>query len=153
MRELSGATGCSKLGAGAAAAGAILRRRLTISSVSFEERQSVRYIPPTSICAIWFVKTASQVVDKCDVVFAALPHGLSQELAQNACNQRKGFIDLGRFSFEARKNIKNGTAEPIKDKSLHEKGGLRPSGTVPGPDQGKKGDCQSGCIRLGLRWP
>lgn len=39
--------------------------------------------------------TQEEVVEKSDVVFAALPHGLSQELAADCFSKGKMFIDLG----------------------------------------------------------
>lgn len=66
-----------------------------ISSVSFEgqalsEVYSAYYRLCDMVCG-----TQAEVVEKSDVVFAALPHGLSQELAAECDKKGKVFIDLG----------------------------------------------------------
>ena len=37
----------------------------------------------------------SEVINKCDVIFTALPHGLSEEIAAEAISKNKKVIDLG----------------------------------------------------------
>ena len=85
-------------------AGAELVRLLTghpqaelaaISSVSFTG-QALSDIYPAyyHICDL-VCGTQEEVVEKSDVVFAALPHGLSQELAKTCYDAGKVFIDLG----------------------------------------------------------
>ncbi|WP_411678057.1 N-acetyl-gamma-glutamyl-phosphate reductase [Caproicibacter sp.] len=65
------------------------------SSVSFEgKRLSDVYASYYHLCDIT-CGTQTKVVEKSDVVFAALPHGLSQELAAECFEQGKAFIDLG----------------------------------------------------------
>ncbi len=66
-----------------------------VSSVSFEG-QSLSEVYPAyfHLCDI-ACGTQSEVIEKSDVVFAALPHGLSQELAAECYEKGKVFIDLG----------------------------------------------------------
>ena len=49
-------------------------------------------------------KSADEVVEKCDVIFTALPHGLSEDIAKKAIDNKKICIDMGadfRLSDEA----------------------------------------------------
>lgn len=89
-----------------------------ISSVSFEGKAISEVYPAYFNLCDMVCETAGQVVDKCDVVFAALPHGLSQELAK-ACDEKgKAFIDLGAdFRLDSEEEYQNGTAEPIRTRS------------------------------------
>ena len=51
----------------------------------------------------------SDVIDKCDVIFTALPHGLSEEIAAEAISKNKKVIDLGAdFRLECEDSMKNG---------------------------------------------
>ncbi|MEG1448998.1 MAG: N-acetyl-gamma-glutamyl-phosphate reductase, partial [Oscillospiraceae bacterium] len=36
-----------------------------------------------------------EAIDSCDVIFASVPHGVSQPLAKKCADQNKVFIDLG----------------------------------------------------------
>lgn len=85
-------------------AGAELVRLLTshpqaeiaaVSSVSFEGKKLSDVYPSYRFLNDMICEKAEDVVDKSDVVFAALPHGLSQELAQKCVDAGKAFIDLG----------------------------------------------------------
>ena len=66
-----------------------------ISSVSFEGKPLSEVYP--SYRFLWDMECGSQeeVVEKADVIFAALPHGLSQELAAECMEKDKIFIDMG----------------------------------------------------------
>lgn len=65
------------------------------SSVSFSgEPLSEVYNSYYLLCDIQ-CGTQEEVVERSDVIFAALPHGLSQELAEACVKQGKVFIDLG----------------------------------------------------------
>lgn len=66
-----------------------------ITSISYEG-QGINSIYPSfsDICEKLLV-TESEAVEKADVVFASMPHGLSQELALTCDNSGKIFIDLG----------------------------------------------------------
>lgn len=66
-----------------------------ISSVSFEGQPLAEVYPALrEICPLTCV-TAEDVVAQSDVVFAALPHGLSQATAAACAAAGKRFIDLG----------------------------------------------------------
>lgn len=65
-----------------------------ISSSTFKDEEI------SSVYKSFFNKTAlickdkNDVIDKCDVIFTALPHGLSEEIAIEAINKNKK-VDLG----------------------------------------------------------
>ena len=66
-----------------------------ISSSTFKDEEI------SSVYKSFFNKTTlvcedkSDVIDKCDVIFTALPHGLSEEIAVKAISKNKKVIDLG----------------------------------------------------------
>ena len=66
-----------------------------ISSVSFEGKKLSDVYPSYKSLCDMECKTQDEVVEKSDVIFAALPHGLSQELAAQCDKAGKAFIDLG----------------------------------------------------------
>lgn len=66
-----------------------------ISSVSFEgKRISDIYPMLYSVCDDT-LENEDTVIAECDVIFAALPHGLSQPLAKTCVEHGRTFIDLG----------------------------------------------------------
>ena len=66
-----------------------------VSSVSFEGKPLSEVYPAYYHLCDMVCGTQSEVVEKSGVVFAALPHGLSQELAAECYAKGKVFIDLG----------------------------------------------------------
>ena len=66
-----------------------------ISSVSFEGKPLSEVYPAYYHLCDMVCGTRSEVIEKSDVVFAALPHGLSQELAAECYTNGRVFIDLG----------------------------------------------------------
>ena len=66
-----------------------------ISSVSFEGQKLSDVYPAYFKMCDLVCETQEAVVERCDVIFAALPHGLSQELAAQCQTAGKAFIDLG----------------------------------------------------------
>nr|WP_319489372.1 N-acetyl-gamma-glutamyl-phosphate reductase [uncultured Caproiciproducens sp.] len=66
-----------------------------VSSVSFEGKSISEVYPAYYHLCDMVCGNQSEVVEKSDVVFAALPHGLSQELAAECYAKGKVFIDLG----------------------------------------------------------
>lgn len=66
-----------------------------VGSVSFEGKTVAQVYPCLSgICEL-VCEDAQSVIAKSDVVFAALPHGLSQQTAADCAAAGKKFIDLG----------------------------------------------------------
>lgn len=66
-----------------------------ISSVSFEGKRISEVYPSFYGFCDHICRTADEVIEKSDIVFAALPHGMSQEFAYKCVSQGKKFIDLG----------------------------------------------------------
>lgn len=66
-----------------------------ISSVSFQGKPLSEVYPAYYQLCDTVCVTQEEVVEQSDVVFAALPHGLSQELAKECFEKGKIFIDLG----------------------------------------------------------
>lgn len=92
-----------------------------ISSVSFEGQKLSDVYPPYFGLCDMVCDTQEEIVDKCDVVFAALPHGLSQELAQLCAKRMKLFIDLGAdFRLEDEAVYQTWYGGGFLDRALHE---------------------------------
>ena len=66
-----------------------------VSSVSFEGQKLSDVYPSYKFLNDMVCENQDAVVEKSDVIFAALPHGLSQELAEKCISSGKKFIDLG----------------------------------------------------------
>ena len=93
-----------------------------ISSVSFEGKAISEVYPAYFNLCDMICETADQVVDKCDVVFAALPHGLSQDLAKTCDEKGRAFIDLGAdFRLDSEAEYQEWYGGTYQDKALHEK--------------------------------
>lgn len=92
-----------------------------ISSVSFTgQALSDIYPAYTGLCDM-VCTDQDEVIEKSDVIFAALPHGLSQELAQSCHNKGKAFIDLGAdFRLEDEADYKQWYGESFLSKELHD---------------------------------
>lgn len=109
-------------------AGAELVRLLTahpeaeisaISSVSFEGDKLSDVYPSYTFLNDMVCENQDAVVEKSDVIFAALPHGLSQELAAKCIDAGKAFIDLGAdFRLESEEEYTDGTVELFLTKNF-----------------------------------
>lgn len=92
-----------------------------ISSVSFEGKAISEIYPAFYGLNDMVCESADGVVEKSDVVFAALPHGLSQELGAKCISAGKAFIDLGAdFRLESEEEYAEWYGGKFLDKSLHE---------------------------------
>ncbi len=93
-----------------------------ISSVSFEGKKLSEVYPSYKGLCDMECGTQDEVVAKSDVIFAALPHGLSQELAAECDKQGKAFIDLGAdFRLESEDEYKEWYGCEFLDHDLHKK--------------------------------
>ena len=92
-----------------------------VSSVSFEG-QKFDDVYPSFIKNLDMTLTdADTVVDKCDVIFAALPHGLSEPLAKKCIDKNKILIDLGAdFRLEDGEVYEKWYGKKFTDKKIHE---------------------------------
>ena len=93
-----------------------------ISSVSFEGQALSDVYPAYREMCDLICTTQEAVVEKSDVIFAALPHGLSQELAAECDKKGKAFIDLGAdFRLKSEEEYTEWYGGTFTDKALHEK--------------------------------
>lgn len=61
------------------------------------------------------------VIAKCDIIFASLPHGLSEPLARKCFDQKKRFIDLGAdFRLDDPKDYEEWYKLTYQDPTLHQ---------------------------------
>lgn len=93
-----------------------------ISSVSFEgeEISSIYksfYKSTDLICT-----NQSEVIEKCEVIFTALPHGLSEDIANECLSANKICIDLGAdFRLSKESDYKQWYGKDFSHKALHNK--------------------------------
>lgn len=66
-----------------------------VSSVSYEGKRLSEVYPNFKKVAEYTLINADAVIEKCDVIFASLPHGLSEPLAEQCLEKGKLLIDLG----------------------------------------------------------
>ncbi|MDP4121100.1 MAG: N-acetyl-gamma-glutamyl-phosphate reductase [Bacillota bacterium] len=91
-----------------------------ISSVSFEGKAISEVYPSYRFLVDLTCENADDVVEKSEVIFAALPHGLSQELAKTCFDKNKIFIDLGAdFRLENEEDYKEWYKGEFIYKELH----------------------------------
>ena len=92
-----------------------------ISSVSFEGMALSDVYPAYYQLCDMVCGTQEEVVEKSDVIFAALPHGLSQELGVQCYALEKTFIDMGAdFRLESEEEYKEWYGGTYQDKALHQ---------------------------------
>ena len=92
-----------------------------ISSVSFEGMALSDVYPAYYQLCDMVCGTQEEVVEKSDVIFAALPHGLSQELGAQCYALGKTFIDMGAdFRLESEEEYKEWYGGTYQDKALHQ---------------------------------
>lgn len=91
-----------------------------VSSVSFEGKAISEIYP--QLTGIFEEKLAGDeaVVEKSDVVFGSLPHGLSEPIARRCFDAGKLFIDMGAdFRLSSEADYKEWYAGEYADKELH----------------------------------
>lgn len=92
-----------------------------ISSVSFEGMELSQIYPAYYQICDMVCGTQEEAVEKSDVIFAALPHGLSQELGAQCYSLGKTFIDMGAdFRLESEEEYKEWYGGTYQDKALHQ---------------------------------
>ena len=93
-----------------------------ISSVSFEGQELSSVYPAYYQLCDLICENQAAVIEKSDVIFAALPHGLSQELAAECDKANKAFIDLGAdFRLEDEETYTKWYGCTFTDHELHKK--------------------------------
>lgn len=122
-----------------------------ISSVSFEGKTISEVYPAYYGLNDMVCEDADSVVEKSDVVFAALPHGLSQELAQRCFDLGKIFIDLGAdFRLENEDDYKQWYGGSYVNKELHKNSVYALPELFRKNIAGKKTIANPGCYTTGV---
>lgn len=122
-----------------------------ISSVSFEGKAISEVYPAYYGLNDMVCETADTVVEKSDVVFAALPHGLSQELAERCFDLGKIFIDLGAdFRLENEEDYKQWYGGSYLNKELHQNSVYALPELFRKNIAGKKTIANPGCYTTGV---
>ncbi len=122
-----------------------------ISSVSFEGKAISEVYPAYYGLNDMVCEDADSIVEKSDVVFAALPHGLSQELAQRCFDLGKIFIDLGAdFRLENEDDYKQWYGGSYVNKELHQNSVYALPELFRKNIAGKKTIANPGCYTTGV---
>ena len=122
-----------------------------VSSVSFEGKKLSDVYPAYKFLNDMVCENQSQAVDKSDVIFAALPHGLSQELAKECYDKDKIFIDLGAdFRLENEDDYKQWYGGEYTDKQLHKNSVYALPELFRENIKGKKTIANPGCYTTGV---
>ncbi len=122
-----------------------------ISSVSFEGKAISEVYPAYYGLNDMVCEDADSVVEKSDVIFAALPHGLSQELAQRCFDLGKIFIDLGAdFRLENEDDYKQWYGGSYVNKELHQNSVYALPELFRKNIAGKKTIANPGCYTTGV---
>jgi N-acetyl-gamma-glutamyl-phosphate reductase len=92
-----------------------------LSSVSFTGQNISDIYPGFSQVGSAPLLSEDEVIEKCDVVFCSLPHGLSEKIAQKCLDQGAVCIDLGAdFRLEDETSYKKWYENDYQIPSLHE---------------------------------
>ena len=92
-----------------------------VSSVSFEGKSLSDIYPMLKDIVGLRLTDAAQVIERSDVVFGALPHGLSEEIALETLSRGKAFIDLGAdFRLESEIAYQAWYGQPFTHPDLHQ---------------------------------
>lgn len=93
-----------------------------VSSVSYEGQiLSDIYQNLAGICDKSLI-SAEEAIEKSDVIFAAVPHGVSQELAKKCIDANKAFIDIGAdFRLDSAEEYKKWYGKEYIYPQLHKK--------------------------------
>ncbi len=95
---------------------------VAVSSTSFEGQELDSVYPALNNGVKYTLCNMDEVVEKSDVIFAALPHGLSEELADKCDKSGKVIIDLGAdFRLTDEKEYTKWYGLEYKHPELHEK--------------------------------
>ena len=92
-----------------------------IASVSYEGEEISKMYPSFFNIIDDKLCGEDEAIDSCDVIFAAVPHGVSQPLAKKCIEKGKAFIDLGAdFRLTSEDEYKKWYGGVFEDKKLHE---------------------------------
>lgn len=117
-----------------------------ISSVSFKGQPLSQVYPAFLDINDMICETEDEVIAKSDVVFAALPHGLSQPIAAKTNQKGKAFVDLGAdFRLEDEDEYKSWYDGVFTDTELHKQAVYGLSELFSDDMKGKKIVANPGC--------
>lgn len=92
-----------------------------ISSVSFEGKKLSEVYPSLYQICDQVLVNEDEVIEKCHVIFASLPHGLAEKIARKCVDKEKTLIDLGAdFRLNEEADYQQWYGLSYKDKELHE---------------------------------
>lgn len=124
---------------------------VAISSVSFEGKKISEVYPAYAKLNDMICEKAEDVLERSNVVFAALPHGLSQDLAKQCFEADKIFIDLGAdFRLENEEDYKEWYGGEFEDKELHKNAVYALTELFRDDIKGKKTIANPGCYTTGV---
>ncbi len=91
-----------------------------LSSVSFEGQEISNvyknFLNKTNLMC----ESAEDVIEKCDVIFTALPHGLSEDIAKKAIDSKKICIDMGAdFRLSSEKEYEEWYGKKFAQPEIH----------------------------------
>lgn len=91
-----------------------------LSSVSFEGQEISNvyknFLNKTNLMC----ESAEDVIEKCDVIFTALPHGLSEDIAKKAIDNKKICIDMGAdFRLSSEKEYEEWYGKKFAQPEIH----------------------------------
>ncbi len=93
-----------------------------ISSVSYEGKSISEVYPNLYEICDDTLESEDKLIDKCDVIFASLPHGLSEKLAKKCVAAGVKLIDLGAdFRLDSEEEYQKWYKKSYEEKDLHEK--------------------------------
>lgn len=92
-----------------------------VSSVSFEGQNLADIYPNLKGIAQFTLEGADEIIPRCDVVFASVPHGVSEEMALKCKSAGAVLIDLGAdFRLHNEDDYKKWYGKEYKHPELHE---------------------------------
>lgn len=91
-----------------------------LSSVSFEGQEISNvyknFLNKTNLMC----ESAEDIIEKCDVIFTALPHGLSEDIAKKAIDNKKICIDMGAdFRLSSEKEYEEWYGKKFAQPEIH----------------------------------
>jgi N-acetyl-gamma-glutamyl-phosphate reductase len=94
----------------------------SISSVSYMGKSLSEIYPTMSELCDVVLGDEKQVINSCNVIFASLPHGLSENIAKECYEKNRLFIDLGAdFRLTDEEDYKKWYGNEYTQKTLHDK--------------------------------
>lgn len=93
-----------------------------LSSVSFEGKKVQEVYPNVAELIDIECTNSEEVVNKCDVIFTALPHGLSEKIVDECIKKQKTCIDIGAdFRLNSEEEYKKWYGKEYDIKDIHDK--------------------------------